>query len=456
MFEKNPELSRFSYSPNMPGVSTGNGTLDILISMLLSGMKLPAIPGKGQSVYDAMLMRDRSRDYLTVMQKGFAEQLIMQKLGGFNTSSTFGQAASLLLGKPDGIMDSSIMRAFNGGNPVKAMMSLNAGMTGQTMAMTFGMHGNATPQEVMAMYEGYQRQLYKQHTINSGDVDKLVSGNQTEFAKTLDSNAAAKSFFKEFSTKDGFDFDAFKKKAKEYAEKAKDSANQGIIDAYDEAFKRSESIASMRDKVGRQVSTRVDGEATRGFQTDDIISGSIMMKDLGLSYDVKNRFSSNAKHNPELAKRATAGVKNEVAVIAAMRDLTGSSDYKELVSMLNEMLGNSVVNFQSDQQANQIEHMVRTYKATARTLGISAQAMDGMLATNKALISQYGALKYMGGTAAVDLTINTAKQGSAFIAAMGPDWARRNGGSAQVMQELQANAVDNRGSAPVTHIAVVS
>jgi hypothetical protein len=458
---KNPDLARMSYATNMPGISTGHAPLDIMISMLLSGMSLPAIPGKGQSVYDAMQQRDRSRDYLKLMQQGFGEQLLLQKLGGMDMNSTLGRVTSMMFGRPDGVMDSSIMRAFNGGNPVKAMMGLNADMTGQTMGTLFGTNANATTQEVTATFDSLQKQFYNQHRIDTGDVAKAAKMHSKELRSGFGKNKDVDNFFKEFETEDEngnkvFDFASFKTKAKDYAEKATKTANKAIIDAYADVLKRSESIEDIKTKIGKQVATSVDGKATRGFQFDQLTKVFSMDADLGLVYDPNSRFNKNAEHSPELARKATEGFANVTKVLAAVRDITGSEDAVQANNELNALLGNSTVRLNDAGQASRITDMLRRYKAAAKTIGISQEAMDGMLAVNKQVMSQFESLKYVGGTSAIETTIRAGHNAAAFISTMGPDYLRRNGGQAQITQEMQIQAATNMGSPATARLAAAA
>lgn len=460
-FNKNPDLARFSYSPNMPGISTGQPTIDMLISLLLSGMNLPAIPGRGQSVYDAMQQRDRSKDYLKLMQQAFGSQLVMQKLGGFDTNTSMGKIASMMMGRPDGIMDSSIMQAFNGGNPIKAMMGLNADMTGQTMAMGFGTHANASTQEVAATFDAMQKQFYRQHTLDSTDLNKAGSQHSKELFDTFGKDKKLGEFFKEFEKKDtdgkdSFDFEGFKAKAKEYAEKATKTADKAVIDAYTQVLQRADSMAELKNKLGTEISTSVDGKATRGFALQGITKSYTKAMDLGLSYDADTRFNEQTGHSPEIARKAAGQFGNAIKVLAAVRDITGSDEADKAMDELNQLLQNSAVNLNDADQSTQIANLLRRYNAAAKTLGISIEAMQGMLSTNRAIMSQSEALKYAGGTLSLEMTQKAAFNASAFTSAMGNDYVRRNGGSAQIQQEIQARYAQNLGSAPVTHLAAMA
>lgn len=458
-FGKDRDLSRFTYSPNVPGIVTGNPVIDMILSMLIGGPGVNPVPGQGQGIYDAYMQRERSRTFLKFMQQGFGQSMVMQKMGGLNTQGSLGSILSMMAGQPDGIMDSKILRAFNGGNPVKALMGLNANMTGQTMGMAFGSNTNASEGEVKALFQAAQNQLYEQRRISTDDIAKVRGVSSKELMKKISGDPNTEKFFSEFiaTGKDGtksFDFQKFKGKAKEYAEKVRESADSAIIEAYDEALSRSENVSSIEKQLGRGIANRVNAKAMRGFQLDDLTKTATMAMDLGMLYDPETRFDQGASSSTK--KAGVLGEKyfaNAGRVLRSVADMTGAGDAQTAMGELNSMLGNSAVNLGDEKQSIEVENLMRRFKGAAKAAGVSIEAVMGILNTTKALASQHSSLQYQGGMATMETTIKSINAATAMASTMGPDWVRRNGGTLGLQNSVTQTLAENKDEPIVKSMA---
>jgi hypothetical protein len=436
-----------TFNTSAPAISTGNPMIDMAISMLLGNANLAPGPGRGQGIYDAFIQKERSKGFIRHMQSGFADSLVMQKLGGINTNTTMGGIASMLAGHPDGIMDSRLMRAFNGGNPVKALMGLNANMTGMTMGMAFGRNANASDADVKAIFNAAQNTLFEQKRISQSDIARVRGFNQDEVKGLLKDSNVSK-FFSDVLKKDDkgettIDFQEFKRNATEYAEKAKNSADKTLIDAYEEVLKRSDSVSRLEQKLGQGVATRVDAKMARGYQLDDLTKTFTMAADLGMIYEPK-RFDGSDYSVADKEALAQKYFSNAGKVLRSVSDLTGTQDAVGAQEELNALLGTSAVNLTDSTQANEVENLLRRFKGAARSAGISIEAIMGILSTSKALVAEHSELRYAGGMADIETSIKAVNTTAALVSNMGGDWVRRQGGQSQLMQDVAETMAGNR------------
>lgn len=440
-----PDLSRMSYSPNMPGISTGNMMIDMALSSMMGQRNFSAIPGQGQGVFDAYLTQQRSRQFLQAQQHGFGNSLAFQKLGGLS-SGPAGQMATMLLGQPDGIMNSALMRGLNGGNPIKHMMGLNAGLTGQTMNMAFGSPANASFSQIKAAFDGQNSAMFTHKIYQQAEFDKQSKRSSQSLAKDLASSTAGAGLFGDLIStgKDGtkdFDREKFRKNAEKYAKLARDSGNQAVIDAYNKAFDSTIDIDKLGAKVGTKVQDKVDFTKTRGFESQDISSAVMMGMDLGMVHG-GNRFSKNHKTNDKDMHDTIANASENAAVLMdAMKDISGTESTTGLMSELNTFMGKGQLNLGNTQQTKDVEKLLREFKGAARAAGISIESVMGIHAASQELASRFPQLQYRSGTALAKSNISAVQSMSAMTGALGGDWVRQQGGQKQLLETISASNI---------------
>lgn len=277
------------------GIQTGNPMVDMALNMFMGNMLAP-VPGAGQSILDAYKMKDRSRDYMSLMRKAVGSSTIAQHIGGpggFNTDGLFGGALTQFAGM-SGVMDNSVLQAMNGGNPVKALMGLKANMTGMTMGQAFGQVGNADNETVLAAFKGMQDQLFKTKTISKTDLRNQEAEHSAALLKgmTPAAKAAMSKFIKKSNDKESFDFDAFSKEHKETSNSFLDR-QQKLKGDYEDY---STEIKNLQDAKSKYV---------------DSIGDENLKKDAGENYDkhsaaavqeISNKLKQNAASFEKLEK----------------------------------------------------------------------------------------------------------------------------------------------------------
>lgn len=439
------DLSRMSFSPNMPGISTGNIMIDMMLSSMLGNRNFSAIPGQGQGVYDAYLTQQRSRQFIQSLQHGFGNSLLFSKFGGMQMGAA-GQAAAMFFGQPDGIMNSNFMRAMNGGNPVKQMMALTAGMTGQTMNMAYGSPANATFSQIKAAYDGQNAAMFTSKVYQQADYDKVRANSSMSLAKDLSNSTAGLGLFGDVITKnkDGsrsFDFDKFERNAKKYADLAEKSGDPAVIAAYNKAFDKTEGLQDLKRKINTKVLDKVDFTATRGFESQDLTSALLMGKDLGMVFS-KNRFVKNAEPNEkDIYETEKAATKNVAILMDAMRDISGTSSTTGLMSEINQFLGKGQLNLGNAAQTKDVEKLLREFKGAARAAGISIETVMGIQAASQELARMYPQLGNRSGTALAASNTKAIQSTSALTSALGPDWTRAQGGQAKLLENISASNI---------------
>lgn len=442
---KNLDFSRMSFTPNLPSLASGSPMLDMAVGMALQSMNASPVPGSGQSVYDAYMQRERSRSYLNLMQRSVSESLLAQKMGGINLNSTAGSLLTMFAGQPDGIMDSRLLRAFNGGNPVKAMMGLNANFTGQTLAMAFGRAGESSVDQVNTMFNSMRSGLFQTKRITSSDYDTLFNQGSSDLRNRVKGMGVFDDLFDGAGT---FDQAKFKQNAEAYAKKARDTANEEVIKAYEDVFNTSKGFDDFKGKIGSSVLTRTDPRRMMGFQFDDMTKAFATAADLGLMYS-SNRFArdGDSVNSSDMGATARSFTDNAGALLRAVTDITGSTSADSAMGELNSLLGNAQLNMGSTQEVSQVENLLRRFKGAARAAGISIEAVMEILNTTRQITAQSTALNYEGGLASIEATLRSVNTGTALMASLGPDWVRRNGGAAGVQATTTTTAATNKTEA---------
>lgn len=466
--DKNIQFSQFALGSGT--VQTGNPLIDMALAMLV-GNRFSPMPGQGQSILDSYLMRERSRDYMSLMRKGFGSSMMAQHLGGVSGINTDGFMGGMLAmgAGMTGLMDNSLIQGMNGGNPVRALMGLKANMTGMTMGQGFGRVTNADNDTVWAAYKGMQDQLFHTRTITAND---LAAQQKEQNAKLFGnmSQASRNRLGKYISGADStssFDYDAFSKDVENQTGKWQpriDELNkiekrtkeetaeleklQKIKDDYfkdtEEAIAATDHVMGFRGKIGQKMLTHTDQEFLRGYHIQDFTKAQTMALDLGMT-----SISKSLRDDSSVSLKDKAGIaganfaRHAGGALRAVSDFTGAETADEAMQQLNMLMGNSKVNLGTDEGAKEAEQLVRRFKASARSAGIGIDAVMGILNEVKELSAAHPELRYSGGLGALETSMKSLNATSALTASMGGDWTRQQGGQANVshmMTQIHAEA----------------
>lgn len=472
-FENFRPLSQMSFTPNMPNIATGNTMIDQVISLLLSGSGVAPRAVKGQSVMESYMQRERSNSFLQTMRSTFGSQLVAQKLGGINTNSAFGGIMSMFLGQPDGLMNSSIMRAFNGGNPVKAQMALLANMTGMNQYMATGHIGNASFKDVMQAGEGITQSSFHTKVISDKDVNEMSHTKSKEMMEFANGDKDRRKRFDAFITKDAdgsehIDFNKLEKireAARTGAKKTKSKVDEIYETEVAKVYAASDSINSVKGRVGQVIATSLNFETTRGFEIQDLTKSYTEARALNM-YD--ERGTREAVRAEELRKgfkgdnsqvySASAYGDKAGGVLRAYADMAGTETAEDSVKGLHEFFSShtdhedgqrtysgSNINIGGvGDSSGYAEDLMRRTKGVARTANISMEAMLGVIQQTKNLAAQHPEMQYLGGAGAIEQTLKSFTNTQVLAAQMGSNAVRRAGGFQQMVQEQNKMDMNNK------------
>ena len=487
-FNRNPANVQMTFAPNVPNISTGNPTIDQLVSLLLSGSGVAPRPLPGQSVMDSYLARQRSMDMLNSMRTGFANQLVAQKLGGIDPNNGFGSLVSTLLGTPDGIINSPIMRAFNGGNPVRAQMSLMANMTGMNNFMGTGRIGNASYRDVSNVMSGFTDSLFDSQRISPAEIIKQRGYSSQAAAGYLSEDADRLKRWKKagFVNSDGsFDSQKFEMERKHQVEGKASELSKFAAHEVSEVLKKFDPLKELKNKEGQIIPTKFNFEKSAGFELEDLTSSYTDVQSVGLynhrliseqaklnsyaahgitpeqyndpAWRIANASKLRAADDAAARSTASAFADNAPYALRATSDLTGAKTAKEAVEHMNRMFsisgvdgeGNafvkgSIMNLGDQGDAQFAEKLQRDVKSVARNAGTSVETMLGIIDQAKNLAAAYPGLSSMGG---IGVTANALKvfQNAQILAGVaGSDQIRREGGHVQFAQKVQTMDAENR------------
>lgn len=260
-------------------------------------------------------------------------------------------------------------------------------------------------------------------------------------------------------------FDELKKKTKGFTEKISETMTDGALEALKKADEKTAPLKAKQDdilkaigdvasgdstvndfrgQIGEQVATGVNSQYMRGYSVDQLTKSWNMSHDLGLSSLSWKDRTGKMTESEKMTKSAAGFARNAAGALRAVSDLTGAEDATGAMEDLNSLLGNSTGNLGSEQGANQIESLVRRFKASARTAGVGIEAVMEILNEVKALSSAHPQLQYSGGIGAMETSIKSLNTTGALAATMGGDWVRKMGGSAELSRQVTETLVRNK------------
>lgn len=217
-----------------------------------------------------------------------------------------------------------------------------------------------------------------------------------------------------------------------------------LLRAIDEVSSGDSTISQFRGQIGERVTTGVNSRYMRGYSLDQLTKAYTMSLDLGLSSLSWADRTGKMTEAQKMSKSASGFARNAGGALRAVSDLTGAEDATGALEDLNSLLGNSLGNLGTEQGANQIENLVRRFKASARTAGVGIEAVMTILNEVKALSAAHPQLQYSGGIGAMETSIKSLNITGSLAATMGSDWVRKMGGSAELSRQITETLVRNK------------
>jgi hypothetical protein len=178
-FDQDPSNAMFS--PSMRNY--GNPMINLMAQMMTGYNYMPERQN-GQSMYEALLHRERSKQFMGLQRSAFANNPIFQNLG-IEGSSTLGMLGGMMA-SPDSLTGRAMGTAL-GGNPMAASMQLYAGMAGANTMGAFGQTSAITMGETEATMQSLAENFYKTKKYEGpgGNREVLRKENQEFFEKQL-------------------------------------------------------------------------------------------------------------------------------------------------------------------------------------------------------------------------------------------------------------------------------
>lgn len=386
-----------SYSP-MTGISTGNPLMDSMMPMILGNNLLPR-PGDRQSVYEAMLLKERSAEFRRMIQQSGQLNGAMQRFGGINGNGIPGQILnSMMLNGNNPV--AQFVSKLAGGNPLLAQMSLFSGLTGMSNT-AFGTLNNVSLQDTTQMMQILNRSQF----MPGRDIQNSINNSQSRISGFT--NALQNGNISE----------------------------QQRRDLQEKIQYEQEQIARDQKLIDKGIKVKPGGlnyEFTRGFQTEDFTKFYNRVADLDL-VDGK-KYGLDAKQGFERMFGGGKGSPETTGAMDALRALFGS-DPDSLASGLNDLVGKGSINMLDAGDAKKIETLAREFRGAAKTAGV---AVDSLIDINKqmaSLYSQIPGLQGVSGTTISKLTLQGVKAVSTMAAGMSQEEIRKRGGKVQMMQD---------------------
>lgn len=136
--------------------------LNLMLAMMM-GQHYNPQPQGGESMYDALIQRDRAMHFMRLQQQSFSNNMLFKSLGVAN--NPYIGALGLLAGSPDSLAG-KMMSSGLGGNPMAASMQIYGGLAGGNVMGNFGRTAAITEGETQETMNSlaanfYRRQEYE-------------------------------------------------------------------------------------------------------------------------------------------------------------------------------------------------------------------------------------------------------------------------------------------------------
>jgi hypothetical protein len=187
-FDSNPLYSE--YSPL--GRNYGHPGVNTVMRMMFGQNYMPS-PTGGQSMYDAMLQRNRSTEFMNLQRSGLVNNTFANRvgLGGNPILAMMGSSAS-----PDSMLSRAIS-PFVGGNPMAAQMQLSSGLAGGGVMGNFGRMSPISSGESEDMMQSLEKRFYRTQAYEGiGGVREDINAQGKEAIRGIAKTSNRKEIFK--------------------------------------------------------------------------------------------------------------------------------------------------------------------------------------------------------------------------------------------------------------------
>lgn len=156
----------------------GNPFINLLMGIATGNNYMPQ-PEDGQSMYDALIQRERSRQFAELQSSSFGNNALFQNLG-INHSPMMSMMG-MMAASPDS-MTGKLLNNVLGGNPMAASMQLYAGLSGANTMGAFGRISGVTAGETEGIMQSLANNFYKrQEYEGEGGIREQIRNDTTKF-----------------------------------------------------------------------------------------------------------------------------------------------------------------------------------------------------------------------------------------------------------------------------------
>jgi hypothetical protein len=140
------------------GRNFGNPMMNFMMSMMF-GQNLMPSRDSGQTMYDALIQRERSQHFLQLQRSQGSNNMLFKRMG-LNQNPVANILSQMAMSSPDSAMGKLLSPAL-GGNPMAASMQIYGGLSGASIMGNFGRSSGATVEETESTMEALMNNMYK-------------------------------------------------------------------------------------------------------------------------------------------------------------------------------------------------------------------------------------------------------------------------------------------------------
>lgn len=469
-----PDFNQYSSGSG----ETGNPLLDRLFTLLNNFNSSPQV-GNQQSIYDAYLERERSRQFMFTVQRNAAINNQLTDFFGVNPQSPIVRSAGLLLGDPNGVY-ANALKNITGSNPILAQSLLYGGLTGSTTGAFTNQFGNIGPSAVGQLGTALNQAFYSQRAISDSYLNDEVKRQAQKAQEAITNNPALAQLY---GIKNG-KFDAgtayslgvngevmsqLQDSINQQQQATKDSDRKIIAAQEAQNLKNAnvpanwisdntdkngnvnlsaiqnlllnndvsnaiKSIGGYKKMYGHMTAGAENYETTRGFSQEDISSAFISAADLQMV------------GRQGMYEAGSGFFKNSEGALSAARSVFGNKPGGELMKDISSLLGTDSYDMTNPQDAKKVEDLLRNMKATARVAGQSIDSIVGIIKTAQQVASEHPELQYLGGGGITNIVLDATKNAVMLNHMLSPEDSRAMGGVQGIQTSLVGNGLKGQGS----------
>jgi len=156
----------------------GNPIFNLLMGLATGNNYMPQ-PVNGQSMYEAMIQRERSKQFAQLQSSSFGKNALFQNLGIDN--SPMMSMLGMMAASPDSMTGKLLNNAL-GGNPMAASMQLYAGLSGANTMGAFGRTSSISAGETESVMQALANNFYKrQEYEGQGGIRESIRKDTAKF-----------------------------------------------------------------------------------------------------------------------------------------------------------------------------------------------------------------------------------------------------------------------------------